>query len=257
MQPAADKVIPFPLDRVSPSLPRNPLFFCARLQYRGYNQKVIEYCVVDVFAERVLEFTASWRRAAAPATGWIPSNRALAGLALLHETVRGRAVIVDGDAGEDAPPPRRVIQACAQAMELTAFYGHGAMRALRPQIEDEIASIRLAAFDGETTAYQIAARLREVWVLLDAELRGTKPVQPPEDPSTPLRLVSLPTPGAGAVAAPVPPPPPQRDGGPLIELLISIAAGVVVALAAITAFAGVIFAHRDVILMELRDRVRI
>ena len=256
MWPAADKVIPFPLDRVSPTLPRNPLFFCARLQYRGYNQKVVEYCVVDVFAERVLEFTASWRRASGQAGGWIPSNRALAGLALLHETVRGRAVIVDSDPAEETPP-RRVIQTCAQTMDLTAFYGHGAVRALRPQIEDEVASIRLAAFDGETTAYQIAARLREVWVLLDAELRGPKPGQTPEDPSASPRPVSLPASAASSVAAPAPPPPPQRDGGPLIELFVCIAAGVLVALAAITAFAGVIFAHRDVILMELRDRVRI
>ncbi|WP_304172227.1 hypothetical protein [Phenylobacterium aquaticum] len=240
---------------MSPSLPRNPLFFCARLQYRGYNQKVIEYCVVDVFAERVLEFTASWRRGAGGGD-WLPSNRALAGLALLHETVRGRAVIVDSDTDEEAPP-RRVIQACAQVMELTALYGHGAVRTLRPQIEDEVASIRLAAFDGETTAYHIAARLREVWVLLDAELRGPKPGHVPEDPPASPRPVSLPTSAASPVAAPVPPPPPQRDGGPLIELLVCIAAGVLVALAAVTAFAGVIFAHRDIILMELRDRVRI
>lgn len=256
MWPAADKVIPFPLDRVSPTFPRNPLFFCARLQYRGYNQKIVEYCVVDVFAERVLEFTATWRRASGHAGGWIPTNRALAGLALLHETVRGRAVIIDSDPGEETPP-RRVIQACAQVMELTALYGHGAVQALRPQIEDEVASIRLAAFDGETTAYHIAARLREVWVLIDAELRGPKSTHAPEDPPVSPWPASLPAPAASTVAAPAPPPPPQRDGGPLIELLVCIGAGVLVALAALTAFAGVIFAHRDVILMELRDRVRI
>lgn len=255
MQTAADKVIPFPLNRVSPVLPRNPLFFCARLQYRGYNQKVIEYCVVDVFAERVLEFTASWRRSAGTPGGWIPSNRALAGMALLHETVRGRAVIVDSDSGEEAPPPRRVIEACAQLVELSALYGQGAVRAVRPLIEDEVASIRLAAFDGETTAYHIAARLREVWVLLDAELRGAPPVTPPEDPAAPPRLASLPTSAAAPVSPQAQPAP--RDTGPLVELLVSIAAGVLVALAAITAFAGVIFAHRDIIFMELRDRVRI
>lgn len=254
MSAAADKVIPFPLHRVSPVFPRNPLFFCERLQYRGYNQKVIEYCVVDVFAERVLEFSAGWFRSAEVGETWIPSNRALAGLALLHETVRGRVVIVDGVADE---PPRRVLNACAHVIELGALYAYNGVQALRPQIEDEVASIRLAAFDGETTAFQTAARLREVWVLLDAELRGVRHDASPQS-APPPRPGPLQSPGP--VSGPGPAAPPRsargrrwRDCG---DRLVTLSAWVLVALAALTAFVGVIFGHRDDILMELRHRVR-
>ena len=253
MSAAADKVIPFPLHRVSPVFPRNPLFFCERLQYRGYNQKVLEYCVVDVFAERVLEFSAGWFRAKEGGDAWIPSNRALAGLALLHETTRGRVVIVDSLADE---APHRVLKACAHVVELGALYAFNGVQALRPQIEDEVASIRLAAFDGETTAFQTAVRLREVWVLLDAELRGVRN-DPPREAAPPPRPVPLQAPGPAVGPGPAAPPRPVRGWRGWGDRLVMVCAWTLVALAAVAAFVGVIFAHRDVILMELRHRVRL